>query len=631
MILLLGRFNLNPVLSTRPKTDLVAPLIALPLLLSSCKESEPESETGTPEQPREFAQEIIKAPGLENRELVAPLADAWNRIDPSKDGWDTEAFNEAAGAQLGLLKEALAETDPSARELEDLATKDFSSIGLRPSELEELSYDGREFTISRWNQKPWSGKLDLAAVITNLRAAFAPDSSLQLEAKLYKIEQQDSGEISTNVLFHASGTSADKGRLQINAEWLCHWKQGEPSPLLKGIELLSYEKVLRSAGNGAPLLADCTESVLGSNPSYQSQILHSTDYWRARLPRNLGLDVVANLGLVLADLNNDGLEDLYYCQQGGLPNRLFLRQPDGTLVDHTEKSGTGWMDYSPAALAVDLDDDGDRDLVVALQFRLILMRNEGNANFAVMGDVLLRAQTFSLSAADFDLDGDLDLYACGYNATQNDLAEAGSLGSPMPFHDAENGGRNVLLENVGDFSFFDVTEETGLNQNNTRFSFAAAWEDYDRDGDPDLYVANDYGRNNLYRNDEGKFTDIAGELGIEDLSSGMSVSWGDYNRDGRSDLYVSNMFSSAGNRITFQNQFQEGKAGKALSTFQRFARGNTLFAATSDGGFEDVSVATATTMARWAWGSRFADLDNDGWEDVVAANGFITAPDTGDL
>jgi hypothetical protein len=615
----------------RPFPKLLALTSLVAAFLSSCNQGETEGEASQEEQRREFSQETIEAPGLKGRELVAPLADAWKRIDPAADGWDTEAFNEAAGAQLSRFKEALAEPDPGERDLEDLATPDFATAGLRPPALEELSYDGREFSVHRWDGKPWSGQSDLATTIAGLRSVFAPDGSLQLETKLYKIEQASPEEISTNILFHAAGTSKKSGRLQINAEWRCAWKQSESSPLLTGIELLSYEEVLRPSGDGAPLFSDCTKSALEGNASYQEQILRSTDYWRARLPRDLGLDVVANLGLVLADLNNDGLEDLYLCQQGGLPNRLFLRQPDGTLVDHTTESGAGWMDYSPAALAVDLDNDGDRDLVVALQFRLILMRNEGNAKFAVMGDFLLRAQTFSISAADYDLDGDLDLYACGYNATKTDLAEAGSLGSPLPFHDAENGGNNVLLENVGDFSFSDVTEEAGLNKNNTRFSFAAAWEDFDRDGDLDLYVANDYGRNNFYRNDGSQFTDIAADLGVEDLSSGMSVSWGDYNRDGLADLYVSNMFSSAGNRITFQNQFQDGKAGKALSTFQRFARGNTLFAATPEGGFKDLSVSSATTMARWAWGSRFADLDNDGWEDIVAANGFITAPDTGDL
>ena len=105
---------------------------------------------------------------------------------------------------------------------------------------------------------------------------------------------------------------------------------------------------------------------------------------------------------------------------------------------------------------------------------------------------------------------------------------------------------------TGKFSFVDVTQESGLNQNNSRWSFAASWEDFDNDGDQDLYVANDYGRNNLYKNDNGIFKDIAAKSYTEDSASGMSVTWADYNKDGMMDLYISNMFSAEVNIITIK-------------------------------------------------------------------------------
>ena len=159
---------------------------------------------------------------------------------------------------------------------------------------------------------------------------------------------------------------------------------------------------------------------------------------------------------------------------------------------------------------------------------------------------------------------------------------------------------------------------------------AVAPHQVDRDGDPDLYVANDFGRNNLYRNDGGRFRDVAAEMGVEDMSAGMGVTWGDFNNDGAADLYVSNMFSSAGNRIAYQRQFRNGPV-EANAPFQRHARGNTLFENTGDGTFKDVSIEAGVTMGRWAWGSHFADLNNDGWEDLYVANGFFTTEDTGDL
>ena len=182
----------------------------------------------------------------------------------------------------------------------------------------------------------------------------------------------------------------------------------------------------------------------------------------------------------------------------------------------------------------------------------------------------------------------------------------------------------------------DVTENVGLNTNNRRFSFSAAWEDYDNDGDQDLYVANDFGRNNLYRNElssEGsvRFVDIAADANAEDSASGMSVAWGDYNRDGRFDLYVSNMFSAAGLRVTREKRFKADANSDIRNRLKRFARGNSLLKNGPMGVFVDASETAHVTMGRWAWSSNFVDLNNDGWEDMVVGNGFLTGEESGDL
>ena len=117
----------------------------------------------------------------------------------------------------------------------------------------------------------------------------------------------------------------------------------------------------------------------------------------------------------------------------------------------------------------------------------------------------------------------------------------------------------------------------GLNINNNRWSFASSWEDFDKDGDPDLYVANDFGANSMYRNDDGKFVDIASNLGIDDPGAGMSVSWGDLNNDTNFDLYVGNMFSSAGLRISAQDIFAPHQDESAIKAIKYFAKGNSLF------------------------------------------------------
>ena len=111
----------------------------------------------------------------------------------------------------------------------------------------------------------------------------------------------------------------------------------------------------------------------------------------------------------------------------------------------------------------------------------------------------------------------------------------------------------------------------------------------------------------------------------------MSITWGDYDRDGWLDAYVSNMWSSAGNRITRQEQFKPGVSKVDKELYQYLARGNTLLRNLGDGTFADVSVADGVTMGRWAWSSNFVDLNNDGWQDLFVANGYITTDDTADL
>ncbi|MCB0266489.1 MAG: VCBS repeat-containing protein, partial [Calditrichaeota bacterium] len=195
----------------------------------------------------------------------------------------------------------------------------------------------------------------------------------------------------------------------------------------------------------------------------------------------------------------------------------------------------------------------------------------------------------SLSAADFDQDGRLDVYVCAYapssflEQSMNVLIAAEA--ENFVYHDANNGAQNHLFRNEttakDGWRFRDVTKEIGLYENNRRWSLAASWEDFDNDGDQDLYVANDYGRNNLYRNDldasgRRRFADVAATAGVEDSASGMSVSWSDYDQDGWMDIYVSNMYSSAGNRIAYQERFKADAPLDVKQRLQRFARGNTL-------------------------------------------------------
>ena len=503
-----------------------------------------------------------------------------------------------------------------------------TATALRPATAGVVFDDGRLKVMRAPDGAAAAAVTGVDAFVADLNALKALGRTIAPHLKVTRIDRENDSMVATNVVIDIA-IQAEQERRQLNGVWVCRWRTAaDQAPVLTSVTVSQYEEVVRAGAE--PLFSDATAALMAGAASYRDQLLVSTDAWRARLPRDLGLDPVANHGLAVGDVNGDELDDLYVCQQGGLPNRLFIQQADGSLRDATAESGTGWLDYCAAALLIDFDNDGDRDLVISQDFRVLVMSNDGAGRFTLEFGSSTKAQSFSLAAADYDRDGRVDFYVCGYNPSNAEL-RGGAMGEPMPFHDANNGGRNILWRNEGEFNFRDVTAAVGLEQNNTRHTFAAAWEDYDNDGDQDLYVVNDYGRNCLYRNENGSFTDVAATLGVEDTSSGMSVSWSDFNHDGWMDIYTSNMFSSAGNRITYQPQFKAGLPEEVRARFQHIALGNTLFQAVPGGPFKDVSIPAGVTLGRWAWCSKFVDFNNDGLDDLLVANGFITTEDSGDL
>ena len=601
---------------------------ALVALLTTCSREPETTEPSTLAAPKKVVsleEELLPSiPGAEPITLSKNLEPLAQKLDPSKDqGWNSEVFHVAAGQQLSLLAKMIENGDGA---WSDVLESAFTSSFLRPESLDDVHEDGllrvaRGDTGERTNT-------DMKRLVSALVRPMGMPSNRHVKFKVFGVEMAQEG-IETRAYYNASAETGN-GVVQQDATWHCVWANSTP-PMIASIKVTSFEEVTPVVAGGLRF-EDATHTVMGNEQSFREQLSIGADHWRNRLQIDFGTDVNGLQGLAIGDANGDGLDDLYVCQPGALPNRLYLRQTDGTLKDASAAAGVDWMELTRSALFVDLDNDGDQDLVLAQDSYYMLLENDGSARFTKRLEKRTEAKLRSASAVDVDNDGNLDLYFCGRNPGDDEDPDQSVLGFPLPYHDANNGGPNVLLANEGTWQFQDKTKALGLDVNNRRFSFACAWEDYDNDGDQDLYVANDFGRNNLYRNDldvSGRFIDVAPQLGVEDMSAGMSITWGDANRDGRMDVYVSNMFSSAGNRIAYQREFRQGRTDQ-LASFQRHARGNTLFINQGDR-FEDVSGSAAVTMGRWAWGSLFADLNNDGWEDLYVANGFITTEDTGDL
>ena len=546
--------------------------------------------------------------------------------DPRLDGWDTEIVQDSISTQWKKLARVLTSQQPfTTKHLENFVTRDFRCDRLRPASLNVVFRDAA-LTVRRPSPQTdlsrYAGTAGFHRALSELLVKNT--AGLRVQFKVFRVDAA-SDKVTTEQ-FVSIFRETNPGSHEIHAHWRAKWflPSDNATPRLNSIEVLDYEEA-KTTSPGGTLFSDCTEAVFAGNKSYRQQLAYSLDYWNDRLLR---VDSSGMQGCAVGDVNGDGLDDVYVCQSSSLPNRLFLHSLDNTAIDVSAAAGVDWHEQTHGALLIDMDNDGDQDLVISTTVALVLMENDGHGKFALRSTIARARGAYTLCAADYDLDGDLDIFACVYLARWR---RRQVLAAPVPFHDARNGGRNVLLRNEGNWKFNDVTREAGLEAEATRRSFAAAWEDFDNDGDLDLYVANDYGRNNLFRNDQGKFTDVAGSAQVEDQSFGMSGSWSDFNRDGWMDLYVANMFSAAGNRIVHQRKFRPNESAEVRQQFQYMARGNSLFQNTQGGRFRDVSSPAHIMMGLWSWGSQFVDLNNDGYEDIVVANGYFTRNDSDDL
>ena len=387
----------------------------------------------------------------------------------------------------------------------------------------------------------------------------------------------------------------------------------------------------------APLLVDVTGFAFAGTACFEDEYLRDPENYYFQSDRLTEYDIFGNYGMAIGDVNDDGYEDVYTCTAAGMPNRLFLRNPDGTVREASEEWNVGFLDTTRSAVIADLDGDGHRDLAVALGSRVVVAWNDGTR----FGERTVLSSggaddVYGISVADPDGDGDVDLYACCYGVG---VVREGSRGParvlsnvPTPYYDATNGASNVYWRNDGPRRFTDATAESGLMQNNDKFSFSSIWEDLDGDGDLDLYVANDFGRNHLYRNEGGHFVDVAGPGGADDRANGMGPSCADFDLDGDIDINVSNIHAPEGMRIT-DLAVMRGSHGRgdALLHSQPLARGNTLLRNRGDGTFENVADAYGVNRCGWAWGARFLDLDNDMYEDLYSPNGWFTRQGTEDV
>jgi Flp pilus assembly protein TadD len=558
----------------------------------------------------------------------SPLDDVLRYVTPGLDGYPTEKYAYEISALLEECSRALRAESPGVNTLGILALSTIDASGLSSATDNTLrSRNGIEVIHRQFAQTSVSGRERFLAQMKALLASF-----LHLDTAEFQILGiKESGvDLDVEIRYELVGLTREQLREGRLGAWFTQWsKDGLGAWRMR--RLHAQDETITRARE--PIFVDVTSHALGQTESYRNQLAHGADYWRTILDGAIGVDVYGNNGIAAGDFDNSGHDSLYVCQPAGLPNRLYRNRGDGTFQDVTEAAGVDVLDNTACALFADFENKGLQDLLVVCGSGPLLFLNQGNGKFSLKRDAFKFAQppqgSFThASIADYDGDGRLDIYFCLYSYYLG-LAQ---YHYPAPYYDAHNGPPNFLFHNLGNATFEDRTEASGLNADNNRYSFSCAWGNSGASGAPDLYVANDFGRSNLYKNKgNGTFTVVSKEAKVEDPGAGMSACWFESGNEGRQDIYVANMWSAAGIRVSSQTDFRKSDAPDTRALYRQHARGNSLYRNQGEGEFKNVSQEAGIEMGRWAWSSDALDFYHDGHDGLYVANGYITGADPRDV
>lgn len=327
---------------------------------------------------------------------------------------------------------------------------------------------------------------------------------------------------------------------------------------------------------------------------------------------------VASMGAAVSvvDYDRDGWPDIYVTNSGeGSRNALYRNLGDGTFRDVAGEVGLADVNLpgtgvSTGAVWGDYDNDGYEDVLLYKWGRPELFHNDGGKHFTPVGEQAGLPKWVNAHTAvwfDYDRDGRLDLFLGGYYSEDVDLWHLKTTKiMPESFEYATNGGRKYLFHNLGGGRFEEVSAQLGIQSN--RWALAAVAVDLFGSGYPDLFIANDYGVPELYRNEGGRrFREVGKETGVGAApKSGMNAAAGDVLNQGRFGIYVSNI-SEEGVLVQGNNLWMQ-RGGAADGSVR----------------FENLANAMGVELGGWSFGAQFGDLNNDGFLDLYLTNGNVS-------
>jgi len=319
-------------------------------------------------------------------------------------------------------------------------------------------------------------------------------------------------------------------------------------------------------------------------------------------------------GGIVDDFDNDGLLDIVATSWDPCGSMTYYHNDgDGRFSDHTTRAGLDGQTGGLNAVQTDYNNDGWLDVLVVRggwmrvdgRMRMSLLRNNGDNTFTDVTYLAgVASPAFPRNSAlwtDFDLDGDLDLYACSESEPLTRLADPSSGGNATVYP-------SQLFRNDGDGTFTDVAWQAGVT--NDRYCKGSNSGDYDNDGDQDIYVSNFAGDNRLYRNDgDGTFTDVARESGVIEPQDSFATWFWDYDNDGWLDIFVAgygfDLLPEAADYLGLPND------GARMKLYRNLG----------GGGFEDVTKEAGLYRVFLTMGSNYGDFDNDGYPDFLLGTG----------